>query len=66
MMTPDEKEAEALRLLEEVARERHGGACVLVRVEYVTADGRTLELCDRSISSAASDAPESSPATACG
>jgi oligoribonuclease (3'-5' exoribonuclease) len=45
-MSAEEKEAEALRLLSEVARERHAGECVLVRVEMRGEGNARLELID--------------------
>lgn len=47
-MTTDEKEATAMRLLEEVARERYAGECVLIRVELL-GDNGTLEVIDANV-----------------
>lgn len=52
-MTPEEKEREAMRLLEEVARERHGGDVVLIRVELRGAV-RALEVIDANVTNPSS------------
>ena len=45
-MSAEEKESEALRLLAEVAEERHAGQCSLVRVEMRGAGARLLGVLD--------------------
>jgi hypothetical protein len=44
-MSVEEKEAKAMELLAEVAREKHGGDVVLLRVE-LRGEGGTLEVID--------------------
>jgi hypothetical protein len=48
MDSPDDKEAVALRLLEESAGEKHSGECVLLRVEMLSRTG-ILEIIDHAL-----------------